>query len=98
MTTFGTPSGWQRKTEGSFSLPGTALGPSCGYVVSNRACPQGVSGGRAFSSMAPEPGYSIHMPDKSCDRAAGVAESLAGSDCSLVCAKSAGENASATNR
>src|ERR1700733_11621039 len=97
----GGPVGSQRKT-GSFSFPGTALGPIKGFDASNLACPQAVSGGRNFSFTASMPrvsgtlsrGYCIQIPDRSCERAEVAAGALEVPDGSLVWAAVIGEKPS----
>lgn len=96
--------GSQRRT-GSFSFPGTALGPIKGYAASNLACPQAVSGERNFSFTASIPrapgtlsrGYCIQIPDRSCERAGdaldGVSAALAVPDLSAVWANAIEEKA-----
>src|SRR4029077_19081351 len=85
MRDFGTLSGSQRR-EGLFSFPATALGPRNGIAASNLACPQGVKGGRVFSSIpvtmgTPSTllsGYCIQTPLRSRDNAAGPDGDAAG--------------------
>src|ERR1700688_4800896 len=85
LRSFGGPSGSQRNS-GLFSTPGTALGPTKGFALSNFAFPQGVNGGRVLLLTAFIPGtpgtspsgYCIQTPDRSCDRAGAGAGVVAG--------------------
>src|ERR1700732_4607309 len=99
LRTLGGPSGSQCKV-GAFSWAGTGGGPFIGLAASNRACPQGVNGGRNLSSMAFMPGtpgagpsgYCIQTPERSCDRAEVASGVFGDSICLSDCANTEGEN------